>query len=364
MIDTEMTLDQKMEESEMKLFSGSAPIRSADLKSDGIQEKVVTDDNGRKRRKVIFKDEVDEGVDSGDDSNDENESEQEMEDDDDEDGSEESEESEIEGEDNEVEKESEKEKNLKKTFSDSDQESEEGSDDESSEADSDDEIPKAKKLKKNDKISFVNDDDSDVDDSKVLSRNKMLAREMGEDVSSDEDVEMKTKKKSKKSKTAKGETRMKKTLTDKALKNDLSSNIRETLANLGKSGIKIQVEDDKSESDVSENENVSAEECDDEDGDDNSDNDLIAWKSNLAEKASESFYDRQSNVTSLRKLVYGGTTDEKWSAQNGDSDDDDDDKAEIGGMFRVMSEGQAKKSSASSTMDQVSLSLNRLDCSS
>ena len=82
MIDTEMTLDQKMEESEMKLFSGSAPIRSADLKSDGIQEKVVTDDNGRKRRKVIFKDEVDEGVDSGDDSNDENESEQEMEDDD------------------------------------------------------------------------------------------------------------------------------------------------------------------------------------------------------------------------------------------------------------------------------------------
>jgi len=55
----------------------------------------------------------------------------------------------------------------------------------------------------------------------------------------------------------------------------------------------------------------------------------------------------QSNVTSLRKLVYGAT-DENLSMN-----DDDDDEAEIGGMFRIMSEGQAKKSSAASTMDQV-----------
>ena len=34
-------------------------------------------------------------------------------------------------------------------------------------------------------------------------------------------------------------------------------------------------------------------------------NDLIAWKTDLADKAAESFYERQSNVTSLRKLVYG-----------------------------------------------------------
>ena len=54
-IDTEMTLDQKIEESEMKLFSGSAPIKSADLNYDGIREHVViTDQEGRKRRKVIF----------------------------------------------------------------------------------------------------------------------------------------------------------------------------------------------------------------------------------------------------------------------------------------------------------------------
>jgi hypothetical protein len=76
-------------------------------------------------------------------------------------------------------------------------------------------------------------------------------------------------------------------------------------------------------------------------------NDLIAWKSDLADKASESFYERQSNVTSLRKLVYG-TVDTKDASGNIDGDDD-----QIGGMFRVLAEGQAKKSDSSSVMDQV-----------
>ncbi len=75
--------------------------------------------------------------------------------------------------------------------------------------------------------------------------------------------------------------------------------------------------------------------------------DLIAWKTDLADKAAESFYERQSNVTSLRKLVYG-LSDTKDA-----SGDQDDDEEEIGGMFRVLSEGQAKKSSATSVMDQV-----------
>jgi len=75
--------------------------------------------------------------------------------------------------------------------------------------------------------------------------------------------------------------------------------------------------------------------------------DLIAWKTDLADKAAESFYERQSNVKSLRKLVYG-LSDTKDA-----SGDQDDDEEEIGGMFRVLSEGQAKKSSATSVMDQV-----------
>ena len=77
--------------------------------------------------------------------------------------------------------------------------------------------------------------------------------------------------------------------------------------------------------------------------------DLIAWKTDLADKAAESFYERQSNVTSLRKLVYG-LSDTKDASVNQDDDDD-----EIGGMFRVLSEGQAKKSSATSVMDQVTI---------
>jgi hypothetical protein len=80
-------------------------------------------------------------------------------------------------------------------------------------------------------------------------------------------------------------------------------------------------------------------------------NDLIAWKKDLAEKASESFYERQSNVTSLRKLVYGTSDAKAASGGQGAAEDDDD---AIGGMFRILSEGQARKSSAASVMDLVS----------
>ena len=36
----------------------------------------------------------------------------------------------------------------------------------------------------------------------------------------------------------------------------------------------------------------------------------LSWKSDLAQKAAESFYKRQSSTTSLRKLVYGVSTNE------------------------------------------------------
>merc|ERR1719186_1757209 len=64
MIQTETTLDEKMEKSELRLFSQSQPITSAEHR-EGVNYEVVKD-NGRVRRKALFDDD--------DDDNDEDES--------------------------------------------------------------------------------------------------------------------------------------------------------------------------------------------------------------------------------------------------------------------------------------------------
>ena len=59
-IDTGVTIDEKIEESELRLFSNSAPLRSSEMnlnlkniKSDLVQDS----ETGRQRRKVVFDDE-------------------------------------------------------------------------------------------------------------------------------------------------------------------------------------------------------------------------------------------------------------------------------------------------------------------
>ena len=373
MIDTEMTLDQKIEESELKLFSGSAPIKSADLVNEGIREKAVTGADGRKRRKVVFADEDeddDEGV--GEDEEDD-EGVGEDEEDEDESGSDD--------DDEETEKVPAKGKKkkqaLKKSASSDSDDDDDADDDDDDDDDSDAEEVKGhlkKTVVKDGDSSEEDDDTSDESDSdneaakadtngnpdgddvdaEVSTKNKLLAREMGEDVSSDDESEP-DKKRLKKVKVVVKKSvksgKSKQTLSDeKTSSSNLSQKIRETLSSLGKPTLPSEPEVD--ETDTSDSEASSSEEVsgDSKAGDDVDDNDLIAWKSDLAEKASESFYERQSNVASLRKLVYGG--DSAGNAGPGDGSDDE----EIGGMFRIMSDGQAKKSSAASTMDQVSLS--------
>ena len=58
-MDTELTVDQKIEESELRVFADSAPLRASDLsKGNSFTEEVVIDPvTKRKRRKVVFPDE-------------------------------------------------------------------------------------------------------------------------------------------------------------------------------------------------------------------------------------------------------------------------------------------------------------------
>ena len=106
------------------------------------------------------------------------------------------------------------------------------------------------------------------------------------------------------------------------------------------------------ESDESESEEEEEEEDDDED---KTNEQSLSWKSDLAQRAAESFYKRQSSTTSLRKLVYGVTTNEGLgvkSAQDGGEGSSSDEEA-VGGMFKVMAQNELRKSELASAMDQM-----------
>ena len=84
----------------------------------------------------------------------------------------------------------------------------------------------------------------------------------------------------------------------------------------------------------------------------------IHGKADLARKASEAYYRRQSSTTSLRKLVYGMSTNEALNEQQkgtGNQNLESDDTEEIGGMFRVMKQHQFRK-------DDHRLAMDQLDC--
>ena len=92
-----------------------------------------------------------------------------------------------------------------------------------------------------------------------------------------------------------------------------------------------------------------------EDDEDKTNEQSLSWKSDLAQKAAESFYKRQSSTTSLRKLVYGVTTNEGLgvkSAQDGGGEGSSDEEA-VGGMFKVMAQNELRKSELASAMDQM-----------
>ena len=80
----------------------------------------------------------------------------------------------------------------------------------------------------------------------------------------------------------------------------------------------------------------------------------LSWKSDLAQKAAESFYKRQSSTTSLRKLVYGVSTNEGLGvkAETDGGEDSSEGEDGVGGMFKVMAHNELRKSAQASAMDE------------
>ena len=280
-INAESTINEKLQESELRLFSGSRPIKSSEV--------------GRDRRKVVFDDEEPEK--SSDDDDDE----------DDDDSEEESQDSEEEDEPN----------------------------------------PKKRR----------------TDNNSVSIRNQQLLQEIGEDIDDSEmqDIEdLDDEVTSDKANAAESHQNTsfklpKKLASDKD--KQILSKVSEALSSIKDQS--SESEDEESDSEDSANENLSEESADeseedeskegffDEENEEDSGTASLKWKSDLAMKAQDSFYARQSGTASLRKLVYG--IDQKVNTEDGGQEED-----AIGGLFTM---SKAKTGASKQELDGVDSSL-------
>merc|ERR1719318_1611179 len=307
MINTESTLNDKLEQSELRLFSGSKPISSAEHKEG----------EGRERRKAVFEDGKDDvGID-----NDEGDDDSDMED-------------EEEGEDDEMEE-------------------------EESDEEVDDTNPKKRKVED---VVAPSPLKKKKEDNVIKSRNKQLLMEMGEDVGeSDEDSDDENFPATEESSNIENSTKdVPDTFRHRlATKKDESvhSKVTEALSNIKEkepeeSGEDESEDEDSQEEDEDEEDEEDEEESMEEDGDDDVEaSESLHWKADLAMKARDSFYARQSGTASLRRLVYGVSGQEEEDKMGQEEDT-------VGGLFTVV---KAKGGVAKQEMDSLDCTVWRVE---
>ena len=244
MIETEKTLDEKIEASEVRLFSESAPLKSQDVSEDG-----------RIRRKVIF-----------DDANDD----------------------------------------------------EDSTDDSESDSDNDEDADvsnKNKKVKKKSLLSemgFEDSNEEDMDSEDDNDESERTVEKQNSEVESDQNIKKKRKKSDKEQET--------------------KDKISEALSLIKEAKVSAKSNDDSDDLDLEEEEEEEEKH----------------WKSEIMQKAADSYYERLTNSTSLKKLIYGD-----GSLPDDDKDDQEEEEEEIGGLFKILRRGQNDRSSRAAIMDQV-----------
>ncbi|KAK0179967.1 hypothetical protein PV327_005659 [Microctonus hyperodae] len=327
LIDAQGTLDEKLEQGKMQLFSGSAPIKSQDVeKTFGMgfsQENVV--DDGRIRRKVVFDDAGDTennieaaGESSESDDNDDDDDDEENYDDNDE---------------NEQEEDEQDKKDVNHDEKMNEETTEVIDGKRKRLEDTENIIQPPKKIKHSD-----DDDDLEMELAALRAQN------------SDNKL-------NKKSENDKITYKSLSINPDKNVKNKISEvlNQVEAISQYKKSsqnesdsddfGDDDESFDELSDNDIhekSENEEAfDKNEDDDGEEEEEEEEDGLKWKTDLAQKARDAFIYRQQNTINLQKIVYGMAEKNKSEekAENGDDNDDED----IGGIFRIMTEKQKQK---------------------
>ncbi|KAL0128358.1 hypothetical protein PUN28_003563 [Cardiocondyla obscurior] len=324
LMDTQKTLDQKLQHSELKLFSDAAPIKSQDVHESMVPYtgQLVTE-NERIRRKVIFKDEAKVENILNDEYNNSTKDEESDEVSDDDNDSNMDENDDINDLSDEETLESSNGTGVKRKSTEEDLH------------------VQSKKIK--DSINSTIENDIDVDKSELRS-NKII------------DVPQEN-------------ARVYHSLSkesDKLIKNKISEalNFLETTKKSVNQNADNESFDELSDEDsraglemddadrASDFENYASEEEEDEQEYEKKDiktdeseeevADEFKWRRNLIEKARESFVDRQRNNKNLMKLVYG-VFDKSNMMEEKEDKEDEKPGENIGGIFRVVQEQQTQK---------------------
>ncbi|KAL6255205.1 hypothetical protein P5V15_013543 [Pogonomyrmex californicus] len=318
-IDIQETLDQKLQQRELKLFSDSAPIKSQDVDENmaPYTSKLITEDK-RIRRKVIFNDET----------------------------------------------------NMENAFNalneddDNDDETDENNDDDEDESNDDETLEKARKgfkrknteehdiekKQKRDVVvednAIIENDNTSLDESELIYNKKKNLQENVEvyhslSKKSDELIRDKISKALSVLETTKKNVKQDDESFDEFRDEDSDTRLEMTDAKRTNDFEGNIFEDEQEEKDS----DVRIDENEDETPDE------FKWKTNLAEKAREAFINRQQGNMDLMKLVYG-VFDQKEEKEEKRDKKDEKSGEDIGGIFRMVQEQQQQKIHERELQDQ------------
>lgn len=327
LMDTQETLDQKLQHSELKLFSDAAPIKSEDVnESVAPYSGELVMDNGRYRRRVIFNDETDaESKNILDEDDDIDQAKHDNEDDysndDIDDEISENDNDENDSEDESMEEISEKPngKAVKRKSNE------------------DDNVRQKKKKKTTINATIENDN---LDGSELKSDKKNVSHtntEVYHSLSKESDKLIKNK-------ISEALNFLESTKED-SKQNDDDESFDEFSDEDSRAGLEMNDRASDFEENASEEDDEEGEEKDDIEMDESEEEvaDELKWKRNLAEKAKEAFINRQQNNINLMKMIYGAFDKKRNVTEKKQEGEDEKPDEDIGGIFRVVQEQQKQK---------------------
>ncbi|XP_044012399.1 ribosome biogenesis protein BMS1 homolog, partial [Aphidius gifuensis] len=324
LIDVQGTLDEKLEKSEIQLFSGTKAIKSTDVNdtfAPSFSQKNVLD-NGRIRRQVVFNDSK-EFIANDNDSDDNNDNADGDDDNDNDDNDDD--------DDNEEKQEKKVSKKSKRDENDPESSCPEN---------------KRKKINDDNNITEKLEDELAALKTDIEKESSAAAKEKENQVyrsitrNTDDQVKNKIAEALNRFDTISSQT--------KSLKNsdNESSSDDESYDELGDNNIskKTNNDDDSDDDSVQSDEDddkMEVSKSDDEKNDD--EDDELKWKSGLAKKANEAFENRQRTNVNFNKLVYSIVKKNKDDNNDEDETNEKDESEKLGGLFNVISEQQKKK---------------------
>ncbi|XP_014209077.1 ribosome biogenesis protein BMS1 homolog [Copidosoma floridanum] len=311
LLQTQETLDHKLEKSELQLFTGSVPIKSQDVKQIFMEEGDYNEKKLGKQGDVNGF--LNDNDDDGDDSDEQSEDGMDV--------------------DNDDESDTEQEKSCESEDEDEDKDDEEDPNDADT---SSNKRKAAQKLSGKKKMKLeISAPKEDEESTKVyrklhINQDEHVKNKISEVLDLVDSIDSKKSKFSKRPKEDSDNESFDELSEDEEV--DFESKLE-----------KDEVGEDN-EGDEEEEENQGEDEENDDDSEEEDDSpDNLKWKRNIAERAREAFLQRQQKNVNLQRLVYGVFDESKLEKKEQKEERDaNDDENELGGIFRVVQEKQKR----------------------